>query len=55
MFEETLIDQVLEEALETIDCATLALHLSHRLESPLARIEQAHLARDDFRLALEEL
>jgi hypothetical protein len=25
------------------------------LESPLARIEQAHLAQDDFRPALEEL
>ncbi len=52
---DTTIDLALETALDTIDRATIALHLSHNVSSARERLERAHQARDGFAVALVEL
>src|SRR5436190_23094659 len=53
--ETTALDIALENALEIIDRAMLALHLSHNLGDDVERISSAGLALDGFRAALTAL
>lgn len=53
--DETATDRALEPALDAIDRATLALHLSHNVAAAAERIERARQAHDSFKLALDEL
>lgn len=55
IFEETDTDVALAAALEAIDCATLALHLSRHVAAQRERIERARQAQEGFTVALAEL
>ncbi len=52
MPDEADIERELGGALAAIDRATLALHLSHNVESHAERVERAREARDGFETAL---
>ncbi len=53
--DEQELDLALEPALDTIDRATMALHLSRMVESPGDSIEQAQQAYAAFETALRSL
>lgn len=53
--DEQELDMALEPALDNIDRATLALHLSRMLPVPQERIEQAQRACTTFETALRQL
>lgn len=53
--DEQELDMALEPALDSIDRATLALHLSRMLSLPMERIEQAQQACTTYKSALRQL